>query len=126
MPKKSAFLFAFLIIAASFVSYKLGVTPVAMAGTGRQENAAALPPPTLPAAPATWALSTAGGNESGFVSVTRPAVAGAQHVVTCITATYVNDGSSAGTGAALQLIDGSVGGGTLLLHWGMEATDGNS
>jgi hypothetical protein len=45
-------------------------------------------------------------------------------VATCITATYLNN--STGTGAVVQLVNGSQGGTAILLSWELGAPSGSS
>jgi hypothetical protein len=129
MTKKILPLFVLVTLAACLLSYKVGSAPVALAKgrsapEGASESAAPL---TLPAAPATWSLTNAGGlGNPTEVYVTEPALAGVQHVATCITATYVNAGATgSASGAGLFLVNGNYGG-PGVLHWELLATNGNS
>jgi hypothetical protein len=76
MPKKTVLFFAFLILVACVVGYRLGSSPVARAQT-------------LPTAPATWTLSGSSTYKQSAI-ITQPAVAGAQHVITCIAFSMSN------------------------------------
>jgi hypothetical protein len=119
MPKKAVSLFTLLMLAACFMSYKLGSTPVAMAKASPQENAAALPPPTLPAAPATWTLTKEMGTAgTPGASVSRPAGGtGVKHVATCISVSIgLNPSAPSPEGELVVLRDGASGTGTILFQ----------
>ncbi|MFZ1157030.1 MAG: hypothetical protein WAO10_04585 [Candidatus Sulfotelmatobacter sp.] len=106
MTKKMLPLFVLITLAACLLSYKLGSTPVAHAQS-------------LPPSPGTWTLNTSGGNESGLISVTKPAVSGAQHVASCIAASVINSNTTA-KNADVVLLSGS----TQLLAWQLWAPAG--
>jgi hypothetical protein len=111
MSKKVIFLFTLLILIGCMLGYKFGSAPVAHAQS-------------LPASPATWSLTNSYDGATGQVSVTQPAVSGAQHVVTCITA-FMSAGTAAQT-TNVFLINGSATGTDYLLHWNMQAPAGSS
>jgi hypothetical protein len=99
MSKKTVLAFTLLALVACFLSYKIGSSPAVHAQS-------------LPPAPAEWVLE--GGGSGTFASVTKPSVAGVQHVADCVSMT----GSTIGTGAVpiaatVSLLDGN----TIVMLW---------
>src|SRR5260370_7352034 len=80
MTKKVLSLFTLITLAACLFSYKVGSAPVALAKArpSPQETADSATALTLPAAPATWALWTGGGNA---VQGPAPPLPGAHHAL---------------------------------------------
>jgi hypothetical protein len=68
MPKKVVLPFALLVLAACFLSYKVGSAPTALAKARPAEQDAALP--ALAASPGTWTL-TASPAEGQTATVTK-------------------------------------------------------
>jgi len=79
MLKKVSFLFAILMLAACFLSYKLGSSPAVLAKSRPAQEQTFGAPPPLPAPPAESVLSNYTG--TGIASVTKTGAAGVQHVV---------------------------------------------
>lgn len=98
MSKKTVFAFSILALTACFLSYKVGSTPTA--------HAATLPPP-----PAEWVLSDFSETAGVDASVTRPAVAGVQHVADCVSFSSYTTGTS--IFGHIALLDGT----TTLMFW---------
>jgi hypothetical protein len=129
MPKKAVFLITLLTLAACFLSYTLGSTPVALANrrAGVQNEAAQAQPP-LASPPGTWVLTSA-AQGSTPASVTKAAASGVQHVVTCVSASVWFNGASDYGSFRLLLRDGPSGTGNIIMQWWENmpaATGGNA
>ncbi len=122
MTKKVLPFFVLITLAACLLSYKFGSAPVALAKArpSPQETADSATPLTLPAAPATWALTNNFENGTAWLSVTEPAVSGAQHVATCVTGGISNLNTTY-KGTIVNLVNGSAGGSSILLSWPLVA-----
>ncbi len=110
MTKKVLPLFVLITLAACFLSYKFGSSPVALAKARptAQETSESAVPLTLPTAPATWTVS-AGSSGTQPATVTKAAGgAGVKHVVTCISFSESNFGGS-GYDYNVALSDGVTG-----------------
>lgn len=118
MPKKVALLFTLLTLIACILSYKLGSPPVALAKARPALQDAATP--ALPAPPAYWVAHSI--TATGAAQAVKPAQAGVQHVVTCISATVTNP-TSGGSPIVLQLFDPIQG---VVMEWYVPIVPGTS
>jgi len=107
MPKKAVPVLALLILAACFVSYKLGSAPVAFAKPRSAPQDAVTP--SLPPPPAEWSLYNLQVSKSFGATVNKPGVAGVQHVADCIMASGVTaTGSTISGPINVTLFDGNT------------------